>query len=301
MADRAARPPWAARTAVAAFYGLCRLASPLPIGALRRIAGFGGRIAFRLGGRAVRTTRTNLAIAFPDATDAWRERMAQNSIRHTAMIVSEAVALWTWKLERLGSLVKAVEGEHLLRNRDPQRGLIVMPLHLGNWEFVGYYLNTVAPLAPLYERPKSDIVDAALRTARARLGHRSASDTVGGIRQLVKVLREGGAVAVLPDQVPITGSGVAAPFFGRPAFTMTLVAKLLRRVPADVVFANAIRVQGGFHIRVEPVDDAIRDPDPSRSVQAMNAAIEALVRRHPEQYQWEYKRFRFPRQPNIYR
>ena len=176
-----------------------------------------------------------------------------------------------------------------------------MPLHLGNWEFVGYYLNTVAPLAPLYERPKSAIVDTALRNARERLGNDSAPDSVSGLRHLVKVLRDGGMVAVLPDQVPIVGSGVAAPFFGREAFTMTLVAKLLQRVDADVVFGNAIRVTGGFAIRIEAVDDAIRDPDPAVSVATMNAAIEALVRRHPEQYQWEYKRFRFPRQPNIYR
>ena len=291
----------ALQLAVAAVRALCRLLSPLPIRALRRIGGLAGRVAFRMNGRAVRTTRINLGIAFPAESDAWRERLARNSIRHTAMIASEAVALWTWPLGRLGSLIQEVEGEHLLTNRPPGRGLIIMPLHLGNWEFLGYYLNTVAPLAPLYERPKSAVVDAALRKARARLGHRSAPDSVGGVRQLIKVLRDGGMVAVLPDQVPVLGGGVAAPFFGRDAFTMTLVAKIIRRVDADVVFANAIRVKGGFSIRIEAADNAIRDADPAVSARAMNAAIETLVRRHPEQYQWEYKRFRFPRQPNIYR
>ena len=295
------RAPWAARCAVATFRALCWLLSPVPIEGLRRVARLAGRIAFSLNGRAVRTTRINLGVAYPDETDAWRERLARESICHTAMIVLEAVALWTWPLARLGSLIKEVEGEHLLRDRPPGRGLIVMPLHLGNWEFIGYYLNTVAPLAPLYERPKSAIVDAALRNARERLGNDSAPDSVSGLRQLVKVLRDGGMVAVLPDQVPIVGSGIAAPFFGRDAFTMTLVAKLLQRVDADVVFGNATRVKDGFAIRIKAIDDAIRDPDPAVSVRTMNAAIETLVRRQPEQYQWEYKRFRFPRQPNIYR
>lgn len=295
------RTPWAARLAVTAFRALCWVLYPLSIEALRRIGSVAGRIVFLLNGRATRTTRINLAIAYPDESDAWRERLALASIRHTAMIALEAAAMWTWPLPRLGSLVKHVEGEHLLRDRPPGRGLIVMPLHLGNWEFIGYYLNTVAPLAPLYEKPKSAIVDAALRSARARVGNRSAPDTVSGLRQLVKVLRDGGMVAVLPDQVPIVGSGLPAPFFGREAFTMTLVAKLLQRVDADIVFGNATRVEGGFAIRIETIDNAIRNPDASVSIAAMNAAIEALVRRHPEQYQWEYKRFRFPRQPNIYR
>lgn len=295
------RTPWAARLAVAVFRAFCWLLYPLSISALRRIGSVAGRITFLLNGRAVRTTRINLAIAYPDQSDAWRERLARDSIRHTAMIVLEAVAMWTWPLERLAALIKHVEGEQLLRDRPPDRGLIVMPLHLGNWEFIGYYLNTIAPLAPLYEKPKSAIVDAALRSARARHGNRSAPDTVSGLRQLLKVIRDGGMVAVLPDQVPIVGSGVAASFFGRKAFTMTLVAKLLQRVDADIVFGNAIRVEGGFAIHIETIDDAIRDADASVSVTAMNDAIEALVRRDPEQYQWEYKRFRFPRQPNIYR
>lgn len=286
---------------VAAVRAFCWLLSPLPISALRRIGGVAGRVAFRMNGRAVRTTRINLDIAFPDEPDAWRQRLARDSIRHTAMIASEAVAIWTWPPGRLESLIKQVEGEHLLTNRPSGRGLIVMPLHLGNWEFLGYYLNTVAPLAPLYERPKSAVVDAALRKARARHGNRSAPDSVGGIRQLIKVLRDGGMVAVLPDQVPIVGGGVTAPFFGRDAFTMTLVPKLLQRVDADIVFANAIRVKTGFSICIAAVDDAIRNADTAVSARAMNAAIETLVRRNPEQYQWEYKRFRFPRQPNIYR
>ena len=292
---------WRARLAVAAFRMLCWLLYPLPISALRRIGSVAGRIAFRLNGRAVRTTRTNLAIAYPEQSRAWREQLARTSIRHTAMTAAEAAAIWTWPLNRLASLVKDVQGEHLLRERAPGRGLIAMPIHHGNWEFIGYYLNTVAPLAPLYEKPKSAIVDAALRAARARLGNRSAPDSVSGLRQLLRVLREGGMVAILPDQVPIDGSGVAAPFFGREAFTMTLVAKLLQRTDADVLLVNAIRAKGGFAVRIETVDDAIRDPDPAASATAMNAAVEALVRQAPEQYQWEYKRFRFPRQPNIYR
>ena len=82
---------------------------------------------------------------------------------------------------------------------------------------------------------------------------------------------------------------------------MSLVGKLLQRVDADVLIGAAMRVPGGFAIRIERVDDAIRSPKLAESARAMNAAVEDVVAWDPAQYQWEYKRYRFRRQPNIYR
>lgn len=107
-------------------------------------------------------------------------------------------------------------------------------------------------------------------------------------------------MAILPDQVPSADSSVVVPFFGRTAITMSLVSKLLRRVDADVVIGTATRVRGGFTIRLEAVADAVRDPDPAVGARVINAAIETIVARDPAQYQWEYKRFRLPDEPDIY-
>ena len=260
-----------------------------------------GNLAFAFNGRAARTTRTNLRVAFPELPDASREVLARESLCHTAMIAAEAVALWTWSLSRLAKLLLAVDGAELIRERSPGRGVIVVPIHHGNWEFLGYFLNTLEPLTPLYQRPKSAAVDQALRKARSRLGHRSAADSTSGLRQLTKTLRAGGMVAILPDQVPTHGDGIVAPFFGREALTMTLISRLLRKHDAEIVLARAIRVAGGFEIRLSRFEDGIRDADPLVSVGALNSAVETAVREAPEQYQWEYKRYRFPGQPNIYR
>ena len=217
------------------------------------------------------------------------------------MLVAEATALWTWPVPRLLALTRSVVGDGLLRDRPAGRAVVLLVPHFGNWEFLGCYLNTIEPVVPLYERPKSPVVDAALVAARQRLGHRSAADSVGGLRLLVRSLRQGALAVVLPDQVPPPGSGVAAPFFGHDTSTMSLVGKLLQRVAADVLIATAQRVAGGFAIRIEPVEEAIRHPDLAESARAMNAAVERLIAIDPAQYQWEYKRFRFRRQPNIYR
>ena len=289
----------AARLGIAAARGLCALSAPLPLDSLRRMAVHAGDLALRRNSRAARTTRTNLELAFPDESAAWRRRLLRDSLRQTAMTAFEAAALWTWPLARLGTLACAVQGEHLLRQRVNGEGVLVLAPHFGNWEFLGYYLNTCGPLVPLYERPRSAVVDAALVAARARLGSRPAPDSVAGLRRILAWLRGGGLVAIMPDQTPRTG--VRASFFGQSTQTMALVSKLLQRVRAHVVVAVAARAPGGFAIRIETVDGAIADPDPVTSATVMNAAVEAVVRRDPAQYQWEYKRFRFPGQPNMYR
>ena len=286
---------------MAALRAASRALAPLPIAALRRLGAFGGDLAHQLDTRAARTTRANLALVYGDRDDAWRRRLARESLRHTAMTMAEAAALWTWPLPRLAGLVRETRGDELLRQRSPGRGALVLAPHYGNWEFLGYYLNTIGPLAALYERPRSQVLDRALRRARARLGHRLAPDSVGGLRQLVRALRGGGLAAVLPDQVPTTGAGVVAPFFGHGAYTVALVGKLLAKVDAEVVVATARRVPKGFSIHIDAVPNGIRDADPAVSADAMNCAIERAVATQPEQYQWEYKRYRFPGRPNIYR
>lgn len=291
---------WQTAIAVAALRAASRAAAPLSINQLRRVGAFGGDLAQQLDTRAARTTRANIALVYAERDAAWQRRLARASLRHTAMAVAEAAALWTWPLPKLATLVRCATGADALRKRPPGRGALVLAPHFGSWEFLGYYLNTLEPLAPLYERPRSAALDQVLRQARMRLGHRPAADNVGGLRQLLRVLRSGGMAAVLPDQVPTVGAGVVAPFFGHPAYTVSLVGKLLAKVEADVVVATARRVPDGFAIAITSAPAAIRDADPKASATAMNQAIEAAVAAHPQQYQWEYKRYRFPGQPNIY-
>ena len=300
-APRANWQAGAQRVAVGGARAACALLSPLSIDALRRVGALAGDIAFRRNGRGVRTTRTNIDLVYAGQSAAWREDLVRASVRHTAMLAAEATALWTWPLPRLLALTRIETGDGLLRERTRGRAAVMLVPHFGNWEFLGCYLNSIEPVVPLYERPKSPVLDAALVAARQRLGHRSAADSVGGLRLLVQSLRAGALTAVLPDQVPPPGSGVVAPFFGQDAYTMSLVGKLLQRVDAEVLIGAALRVAGGFAIRIARVDDAIRAPCLAESARAMNAAVERLVACSPAQYQWEYKRFRFRRQPNIYR
>ena len=289
------------RLGILAARGAAWVLSRFGLSALRWLGEVAGWLISLGNSRPARVTRVNVDLVYADKDAAWRRRLVRQSLAETGMTLFEAAAMWTWPLHRLAGLAKQVDGQDLLVRRAAGRGAIVLIPHFGNWEYLGYHLNTYETLTALYQRPRTEAVDRALISARGRLGSRCAPNSVAGLRQLVKTLRSGGMVAILPDQVPGADSSVAASFFGRPALTMSLVSKLLQRVDSEVVIGTARRVPGGFTMHLEPVDEAVRSADPAVSIRAINSAIETIVARDPAQYQWEYKRFRLPDQPDVYK
>jgi KDO2-lipid IV(A) lauroyltransferase len=123
-----------------------------------------------------------------------------------------------------------------------------------------------------------------------------APTDLGGVRLLLKALKRGEIIGVLPDQAPGNGEGEWAPFFGRPAYTMTLLGRLVQASGAPVVMCLGERLPrgAGYALHFSPLQF-----DTNLSVPAqLNAALEALIRRHPEQYLWSYNRYKIPRGAN---
>jgi KDO2-lipid IV(A) lauroyltransferase len=114
------------------------------------------------------------------------------------------------------------------------------------------------------------------------------------MRLLLRTLKQGAVVLLLPDQNPRDGSGVFANFFGRPTYTMQLLSRLAMAAQSDTLMLFAERRLGGdgFHLHIQTCDDVIRRGPLAASVAGMNAAVEAAVRQLPEQYLWHYKRFK---------
>jgi len=133
-----------------------------------------------------------------------------------------------------------------------------------------------------------------IRTARERMGATLVPTDSRGVRTLYQRLASGGMIGILPDQDPREGAGLFAPFFGVAAKTMTLLPRFAAKSGAPVIlcFAERLPRGRGFHLHFTPLPPAVNDPDPARSAATVNAAVEAAVRRRPEQYQWSYKRFR---------
>lgn len=276
-----------------------RCLSWLPLGTARRIGACLGWCNWALAMKMTRTTRVNLAIAFPQLSESKRSLLAKDSIINTFQTIAESGAVWLWPLEKILGRVLAVEGLGLLEaGVAAERGVVVIAPHLGNWEVFGQYLNNCGcgQSSQLYQAPKDPRLDRLIHRARSRSGANMVATGNKGVIALLKALKRGEIVGILPDQVPPETGGDYAPFYGKAVLTMTLVSRLLQKTGARAVIGFAARtVQGGkqgWKIVFREVDPDIYAEHIQVSLAGLNASIESAVDDFPAQYQWEYKRYK---------
>jgi len=280
-----------------------RMLSLLSLASQRRVGRTLGALAWRMDSRHARVTRTNIDLCFPELSAPEKESLGKASLQHTAQLFTESGVVFHWPKERWAALIKKVEGESLIRDAmSSGSGVLMLAPHFGNWEFLSLYLGQFA-LTALYDPPRIRALEGPIVASRRRSGLRLIPIGTGGLKALYRTLRQSGVAALLPDQVPERRAGVYAPFFDRPALTMTIAHRLIQRTRPRVLFCAAVRIPDGFGIRISEADPLVGDADVLVSATAMNRSIETLVREDPAQYQWEYKRFKRqpPDQPKLYR
>ncbi|MBK4736425.1 lysophospholipid acyltransferase family protein [Noviherbaspirillum pedocola] len=176
------------------------------------------------------------------------------------------------------------------------RGLIFLTPHLGCFEILAQSVSEHIPLTVLYRPPRKAALKPLVEGARERPTMRLAPANLAGVRMLLKSLKAGGAIGLLPDQVPQQGEGAWADFYGKPAYTMTLPAKLHQMSGAPVLLAYAERLPfgRGYLLRFVPFEERL-EGSPEEQARAINAAMEKLIARCPSQYLWSYNRYKTPR------
>jgi Kdo2-lipid IVA lauroyltransferase/acyltransferase len=241
-------------------------------------------------------TRINLQTCFPELRPAEIEKLARASLEATGRLTLEMGAVWCWPEHQWQRLVASVRGDDALSAcQREKRGALILAPHIGNWEVLNLHVGRQFGLTAMYDPPRIAELDPIVREARMRAGSRLVPASASGIRALHRALADGGIIGLLPDQVPDRRAGVYAPFFGRPALTMTLAGRMMRRWRPSVFIGTALRLEpgGGFEIDFEPLPYA-PEADDETLAGAINAAVERCVRHRPDQYQWEYKRFKRP-------
>lgn len=181
------------------------------------------------------------------------------------------------------------------------RGLVMLTPHLGCFEAIGQsyaarYGAGRGAMTVLYRPARKPWLRDIVESARRRPGLDAAPATLGGVRQMIRALKRGEVVGLLPDQVPPEGLGVWAPFFGKPAYTMTLAARLVQQTGCALLLVWGERLPrgAGYRVRVSELGEALPE-DPAEAAAAINRAMERLILQCPEQYLWGYHRYKAPR------
>lgn len=250
---------------------------------------------WRVGGaRESRVAQRNLELAYPEMPPAERTRLHRAILRTTTRQAFETLRFWTQPHARNLRHIRERHGvERYEQVLAEGRSVIIAAPHYGNWELLNQWLASRGPYAFVYRVPESPVGDAFLQRARGAANITQVRAEGAAVRQLWKRLKDGGVIAILPDQQPKAGDGEFAPFFGVQALTMTLLSRLAERTDAQVLFAWCERLGDGpdFALHFEPAPTAIADADPVVAVTALNAGVEKIARRDPAQYQWTYKRY----------
>ncbi|HYE41623.1 MAG TPA: lysophospholipid acyltransferase family protein [Ramlibacter sp.] len=220
-------------------------------------------------------------------------RQVRAAVAQAGMLLAETPRLW------FGAMPPVQwEGEDAIeRLRAEGRGILFLTPHLGCFEVTAQaYAARFGPITVLYRPARKPWLRELVATSRNRARMTAVPTSLAGVRQMLRALRAGEAVGLLPDQVPPQGQGVWAPFFGREAYTMTLPGRLARQTGAALLLAWGERLPAGrgYRVHVRPFVGELAD-DPRQAAAQVNAEMERLVRAAPQQYLWAYARYKQPR------
>jgi len=251
---------------------------------------------------AIRADRVERAIraCFPEFDDARVKATARESYRGLGRVTIEAMVLSREGKDALkAAFIEPVGWESLERAYAKGKGVVLVSGHLGNWEFSAAYIAARGmPVDAIAMHMANPLSDGYFRRTRERLGIDVVFDDEA-VRRIPRAFKEGRTVGFLSDQGAKGLASTYVPFFGRPARTPRGAAVFALRGDLPVIFTVAIRQPDGryqSHFEEVPVvRTGDRERDVDATVNAYTQVLERYVRRFPEQYFWQHRRWR--RQP----
>jgi KDO2-lipid IV(A) lauroyltransferase len=263
----------------------------LPLRWAQALGAVGGRLMYACSAGYRRRFDSFIAQAGFD-TPALRRR----AMEEAGKTLAELPWLWTRPVRETSAWVQTQDWALVEAAQQAGQGIIFLTPHLGCFEITAQYYAAHAPITVLYSPPEQAALRQLVEQARQRHQLQTAPANLAGVKQLLRALKRGEAVGILPDQVPTQANeGVWAEFFQRPAYTMTLPARLTELTGAQIVLAFGQRLpQGrGFILHLSKLELA-PDQTPQQQARLVNQAMEGLITSCPEQYLWAYSRYKQP-------
>ncbi len=262
-----------------------------------------GWAAYALAPRYRKRLRENLGASRIAENSAQLKTLIRANVAESGKAILELPFVWLRPTDDVLAKVSVAHGWQAVQTAHAEgKGLIMLTPHLGSFELIGRYLAAQFPITVLYRPPKLSWLEPIMRAGRERDQARLATTDVSGVRALLRALKRGEALGILPDQAPGAGDGVWADFFNRPAYTMTLIRRLQHRSGAPIIamYAQRLNEGRGFLLHFKRMTAPLADEDVAVARQ-MNLAMEDLIRDCPSQYLWSYNRYKVPsgaRAPN---
>ena len=290
--------PWRSAFRLFLLQNLLRLFSWLPLRLTHTIGAGIGWLAWVSNSSMRKTAAENIRRCLPELSPDQQERLVKDTLKESGKTLTELGVIWLGSKEKAESLIREVRNEEILtRALQKGRGVILLAPHTGAWELGGLYTGLHRPMTTLYRPPREPAFEALMKRVRERFGSALVPANRQGVKALLLALRRSELVAILPDQEPNVGEGAFAPFFGHPAYTLTLIHNLMQKTGAVAILGRTERLPDnqGFIVSYAEAPEGINAPDQAIALAALNAGVEQMVRESPAQYQWVYRRFR--RQP----
>ena len=266
--------------------------SYFPIGVQYQLAGIMGFILARTNNRVASQTDKNIRLCFGELNRSKQQSLVKASIRHYCISLVELAAVWCWPAHKILAKIEQEQVcEHFSRSH---KGRLIIAPHLGSWELLNIWLADKGSLFSLYKPQRNAKVDSFILQSRSRNGALLVPIDASGLRILIKGLKQGASVMILPDHKPqTTRAGIDSVFFGRTASTTTLIRNICSKTDCDVFIAAMYRQEASatFSLCIESLDRNLLAASEIESVQYLNDQIELRVRSHIDQYIWNYKRF----------
>jgi Kdo2-lipid IVA lauroyltransferase/acyltransferase len=278
---------------------------------LRLSVWLGSRLAgltYYLSGRLRRVGERNLALAFPERTDAERRRILRDSFSGWGRLFGVFSHFSRRNHEPLKQLIRPEGLEHLQAAQAEGRGMILFTGHVGAWELSSFGLSLFGhPLSFLVRRIDNPKIETLVDEARTGLGNRTI-DKRAAAREMLQIMQDRGTLGILVDLNTLDREAIFVDFFGVPASTTFIVAKLALRTGAPLlpVFVPWDQQEKKFVLKIdeplqfEPTGDETEDV--RLLTQAYTRVVEKYVRRYPDQWLWIHRRWktRPPGEAGIY-
>ena len=249
-----------------------------------------------------KTTSTNLWLAFPELGEKEIQSLTKKSLLETLRIASELGLAWS-RLpgSDLSKYIDVKGFDKVLDSLEKKRGLILFTPHLSNIEIMLNSISKDLSCMALYTPSKNQYMDQVMLEARSKMGAEMVEPNMAGVKSILNHLKQGGVVVIASDQVPNLEGGLLSEFFSTPALTMTLVSRLKLKTgaPCHSVYCLRRPRGKGFEVTYSQEIEGM-DLDIQSSVDRMNEELEKCIMIAPEQYAWEYKRYKHSGLKDLY-